>query len=148
MVLVDNNGFSLIELMVVMAIMTLIVAIVPPFIPGVMDSMNMKSAARELASELKLAQTQAIHSQRETVLSVDIDQHTFHRNGKRTHLNIPAEGYISLIIADSERQSDKSGSIRFYPDGSSTGGQVKLAYQQQLYLVDVHWLTGKVRILP
>ncbi len=148
MVRVDKNGFSLIELMVVMAIMTLIVAIVPPFIPGVMDSMNMKSAARELASELKLAQTQAIHSQRETVLSVNIDKNTFHRNDKVTHLNIPAEGDISLIIADSERQSENSGSIRFYPDGSSTGGQVKLAYQQQLYLVDVHWLTGKVRILP
>ena len=41
---------------------------------------------------------------------------------------------------------DKVGAIRFYPDGSSTGGRITVASGERKYLVDVDWLTGRVSI--
>ncbi len=38
------------------------------------------------------------------------------------------------------------GGIRFYPDGSSTGGRVTLSLEGLQMRVDVEWLTGRVRI--
>ncbi len=37
-------------------------------------------------------------------------------------------------------------SIRFYPDGSSTGGRNTGSSGEGKYLVDVDWLTGRVSI--
>jgi general secretion pathway protein H len=152
------RGFTLLEVMVVLVIMALILVVVPPFLPNVMASTHVKSAARELAASLKTARSQAINHQSETTLLVNIDQESYvltegSRNLKsnnQTYKNLvlPDAADLSLITAESEKLSENEGQIRFFPDGSSTGGQIKLAFKDQEYLVNVHWLTGRVRITP
>jgi general secretion pathway protein H len=44
-------------------------------------------------------------------------------------------------------QDEAAGSIRFFPDGSSTGGRVMIAAGNEKLSVDVNWLTGRVSIL-
>jgi len=53
---------------------------------------------------------------------------------------------LKLYAAQSEVSSERRGSIRFYPDGSSTGGRITVAAGERKYLVDVDWLTGRVSI--
>ncbi len=144
----SSKAYSLIEILVVLAILTLIVTIVPPFIPNVIASSSVKSAARELASHLKQAQINAISKQEETTLSLNVEQHTYVLGKTKENLKLPDEAKLSLVTAKSEQLSEDEGRIRFFPDGSSTGGQIKLSYINKDYLIDVHWLTGKVRILP
>ena len=36
--------------------------------------------------------------------------------------------------------------ITFYPDGSSTGGRVTLRDEDNGYVVDVDWLTGRIDV--
>lgn len=143
-----SKAYSLIEVLVVLFILTLVVAIVPPFIPNVIASSNVKSAARELASQLKQAQGLAIKHQEETTLLLNVKQRNYKLDNKKTSLKLPEESSLSLVTASSEQVSDNEGRIRFFPDGSSTGGQIKLSYLKRDYIIDVHWLTGKVRILP
>ena len=142
------RGFTLLEVMVVLVIMALILVIVPPFLPNVMASIHVKSAARELAASLKHARTQAIDHQQETTLIVNVDERNYTLNKKLKTLTLPIDASLSLITAKSEQLSESEGQVRFFPDGSSTGGQVKLAYKDQEYLIDVHWLTGRVKITP
>jgi len=144
----SSKAYSLIEVLVVLFILTLVIAIVPPFFPKAIASSNVKSAARELASQLKQAQNLAINKQKETVLSLNIEQNHYTLGEKKTNLKLPKEAKLSLVTARSEQLSDNEGRIRFFPDGSSTGGQIKLSYINKDYVIDVHWLTGKVRILP
>jgi len=152
------RGFTLLEVMVVLVIMALILVVVPPFLPNVMASTHVKSAARELAASLKTARSQAIDHQSETTLVVNVDQESYMLTEGSDNLNsnnqtyknlvLPDAADLSLITADSEKLSEHEGQIRFFPDGSSTGGQIKLAFKDQEYLVNVHWLTGRVRITP
>jgi general secretion pathway protein H len=144
----SSKAYSLIEVLVVLFILTLVVAIVPPFVPNVIASSNVKSTTRELASQLKQAQGLAIRKQEEITLSLNVEQHHYKLDNKKVILKLPDEAKLSLVTASSEQLSDSEGRIRFFPDGSSTGGQIKLSYINKEYLIDVHWLTGKVRILP
>lgn len=142
------RGFTLLEVMVVLVIMALILVIVPPFLPNVMASTHVKSAARELAASLKYARSEAIGHQQEMTLIVNVEEKNYIYNKKSKHLILPIDASLSLITAKSEQLSINVGQIRFFPDGSSTGGQIKLAFEDQEYFVDVHWLTGRVKITP
>ena len=52
-----------------------------------------------------------------------------------------------LFTARSEQLSEKGGAIRFFPDGSSTGGRITLSIDSMRYLVNVDWLTGRVKVM-
>lgn len=136
------------ELLVVLAIMTFIIAVIPPLLPNVVAGAQVRSAVRELAAGLKYARSQAIARQEETVLTVDVEQKFFRINDKQKSLPVPDDTTIALITADTEQVSPGAGHIRFFPDGSSTGGQIKLSRVPNEFLIDVNWLTGKVRIFP
>ena len=43
-------------------------------------------------------------------------------------------------------RDDRVGGVRFYPDGSSTGGRVLISRGGHGYQVGVTWLTGRIAI--
>ncbi|MCZ6804304.1 MAG: GspH/FimT family pseudopilin [Proteobacteria bacterium] len=143
-----NHGFTLFEILVVFVIFALILTIVPPFLPNVIASSQTKTAARELAANLKKTRSLAITRQQEMTLSLNVENKIFILDNKQKKLSVPASSSLSIITARSEQISENEGRIRFFPDGSSTGGQIKLAFKKKEYLIDVNWLTGKVKILP
>lgn len=51
-----------------------------------------------------------------------------------------------INTTSAEVGNTQQAGIRFYPDGSSTGGSVDLTYNQQTYKVNVEWVTGRVSI--
>jgi general secretion pathway protein H len=60
---------------------------------------------------------------------------------------LPKTAALSVFTAKSEAVEDKVASIRFFPDGSSTGGAISIANGGTKFRVDVDWLTGSVTIL-
>jgi general secretion pathway protein H len=139
-----NNAFTLIELMVVLAIIGLLMAVVAPRLPGVLDSTRVKSAVREITANLKASRSNAVTSSTDEVLIFNVENKTYGNDENNKTLDLPDDVKMSLITAETEQLSDDEGGIRFYKDGSSTGGQVKLEYKNNEYVVDVNWLTGKV----
>ncbi len=53
---------------------------------------------------------------------------------------------VSLVTAASEQLDDTRGRIRFFPDGTSTGGRVTLSRDDRKFDITVDWLTGLVAI--
>ena len=139
-----NNAFTLIELMVVLAIIGLLMAVVAPRLPGVLDSTRVKSAVREITANLKASRSNAVTSSTDEVLIFNVENKTYGNNENNKTLDLPDDVKMSLTTAETEQLSDDEGGIRFYKDGSSTGGQVKLEHKNNEYVVDVNWLTGKV----
>lgn len=140
-------GFTLLELMVVLALMVLVYAIVLPNISSALPGTELKSAARELAAGLRKARSQAIMHKEEATLTLDVEQHHFGISGDDRSYSLPPRLELSLYTAQSELSQDKVGAIRFYPDGSSTGGRISVSFGDRKYQVDVDWLTGQVTIL-
>ena len=53
---------------------------------------------------------------------------------------------LSLYTTQEQAIDGAIGSIRFYPDGSSSGGGVALVHEGLRYEVLVNWLNGSVSI--
>jgi len=140
------RGFTLIEIILVLVIGVaayLLILVIPA--RGA-TSADLKAAARSLAAGLRQAQTIAMATKRDTALTLDLDTREFTVTGDATIRQVSKELDVKLFTAQSEVTSEKRGAIRFYPDGSSTGGRITVASGERKYLVDVDWLTGRVAI--
>ena len=107
---------------------------------------DLKAAARSLASGLRTAQTTAMATRRDALLTLDVESREYVATGEGQSHKLPDNIDVKLDTAQTEVTSEKRGSIRFYPDGSSTGGRITVASGERKYLVDVDWLTGRVSI--
>ncbi|ADJ29711.1 GspH/FimT family protein [Nitrosococcus watsonii] len=142
-----QRAFTLLELLVVLALAAILMALVPPLLQGGVANAELKSTARKLAAALKYVRSQAITHHQEAVLVVDLERRYFMMTGKKRRYPIPDNLEISLVTARSELDSDRIGKIRFFPDGTSTGGRITVAQGKSKYGVDINWLTGQVAIL-
>ena len=144
----NSNGFTLLELLVVLGIAALLLAVVPPLLGNAVNSSQVKSATRHLAAGLKTARSKAISTQAEVTLAVDVKNHSFSLLDRTKQLILPDETKITLSTAKSEQLSESAGAFRFFSDGSATGGRITLTYEPIETVIDIDWLTGKVSIRP
>ena len=141
-----GRGFTLIEIMLVLVIGVVAYLLILAVPMRGASTADLKAAARSLAAGLRQAQTIAMATKRDTALTLDLDTREFTVTGDETIRQVAKELELKLFTAQSEVTSDKRGAIRFYPDGSSTGGRITVASGERKYLVDVDWLTGRVDI--
>ena len=141
-----SRGFTLLEILVVLGILGLSLTIVTPMIDNALKSSQIKSAAHELVTGLRTTRNLAIVSQKETTLNIDVEKRLYRIDSKDKQLELPESTELTLTTARSEQSTESAGQIRFFPDGSSTGGQISLSANNQHYVVVVNWLTGQVSI--
>ena len=142
------SGFTLLELLVVLAIAGMILAVTPPLFSAALPGLQMKSSARQLASALRYARSSAVTQQSQTIVTLDVANREFTVTGRAKAYEFPEQFKLKLFTARSELSEDGTkGNIRFFPDGGSTGGRVTVSYGERSHEIDVDWLTGRVRIL-
>lgn len=141
----DPDGFSLIELLVVLAVLGFALVLIVGYRAPWSSGLSLRGTAAELAANLRLARSQAIAENRPVILALDLAGHRYQIGDQPPHA-LPAQLAISLLTISGERRSGTIGDIRFNPDGSSTGGRIVLADGARRLAVGVDWLSGRVRI--
>lgn len=141
-----TKGFTLIELLVVMAIVGIMVVSVASNIGGGSPSTVLNGAAREVASALRYARGHAMTHRKESTFQFDLDENTYQVTDKAKEYVLSKDIEVTLDVAQSQAQDSRRGAIRFFPDGSSTGGRVTLEIGETKRQLDVNWLTGQVEI--
>jgi general secretion pathway protein H len=139
------GGFTLVEMLVVLVIIALIMGLVGASISRNISGAEMRTAASKVAASLRYTRTQAILTKTEQVFLVDTEKLTY-QAGTREAKQLPEGMKMELNTARSELTSETAGGIRFYPDGGSTGGNVRLEANGRIYRVNVAWLTGEASV--
>ncbi len=134
-----QRGFTLLEILVALVIGVLLVALVPPLLSGMSGATELRGAARQLAAGLRSARNEAITRQ--------LAQHRFGVTGDPRAIKLPDGLELKLYTAQSELIDAATGNIRFFPDGSSTGGHITVSGPKLAYQVNVDWLTGAIAIV-
>ena len=138
---------TLLELLVVIAIIGVVTAVVMPMLgPGVSNT-ELKGAARQLASGLRYARSEAMATRQERFVTVDLEGRRFMVGSDARAHALPKDVELKLFTAQMDLVDDKTGAIRFYPDGGSNGGRITVAAGERKFEVDVDWLTGRIAIL-
>jgi general secretion pathway protein H len=139
------KGFTLVEVMVVMVIAAIALALVGTSISRSISGAEMRTAARKVAASLRYTRTHAILKKSEQVFLVDTELLTY-QAPDREPVELPEGMEVELNTARSELTSETAGGIRFYPDGGSTGGNVRLEANGRIYKINVAWLTGEASV--
>jgi general secretion pathway protein H len=140
-----GTGFTMLELLIVMAILGLTAALAVPMFAQAMPDIQAKAAARDVAAMMRAARSLAITGNREVAVAVDLDRRTVELAGSRSEA-IGKGIVLGLYTAEEELIGPGAGRIRFYPDGTSTGGSVRLSTATRTYDVRVDWISGGVTI--
>lgn len=140
------RGFTLLELTVVLFVVVLGFSVIGLNLSSGSDSTEIKAAARDIVSALRYARGQALMSHQETTVTLDLNDNSYTVSGRDKLYQIPEAIAVTVVTAQTELTGEGSASIRFFADGSSTGGRITLERNQTSWKIDINWLTGRIEL--
>jgi general secretion pathway protein H len=138
-------GFTLIEVIVVFAILALALVLIVGYKPPWSSKLGTRAVAGQLASALRVARSEAIARDVPVSVTIDVATHQY-RVGQEPGRRLPSALTMELLTVAGERRTAMESAIRFNPDGSSTGGRITVGDAVYKIAVGVDWLTGRVSI--
>lgn len=140
------SGFTLIEMLIVIAIGALMIAVMAPNFGPAISRAKLQSASRDLASALRHTRGYAMIKGQDALFELNTGAHAYRVSGRNRVYHVPEEIGLGLFTTTTETVDESTGRIRFFPDGSSTGGRVTLEGGKQSVVIDINWLTGEIRM--
>ena len=137
------GGFSLLEMLIVVALIAVVGLLSATTMTGGMDGVRLRGAAKQVAAQLRFTRAQAIATGRPQRFTIDPDAHTWMAPKDRQG-DIPKQLGIRYTGARATVPARGVGAIVFFSDGASTGGRIQLSAKNATWNVDVKWLTGQV----
>lgn len=143
------RGFTLFELLVVLVLAGLLLAIVAPRLEGTLETLELRSAARDVNAALRQTRARAQAVGEPVPWTLDIHENRFWIGDSANQHGTAIDSRIALSLYTAEQDviTQARGTIFFYPDGTASGGEVRLAIGDRHIDVHINWLTGRSRIL-
>ena len=139
------RGFTLIELMAVILLLAIAMTAVTFSFSKSLRSARVAGASRDLVAALRYTRGQAIVKGKQQVLMLNLDSNSYTAPGKSA-VKLPENMTLQMETAAQEVTSGNSGGIRFFPDGSSTGGHISVLQDRREWRINVAWLTGEIEL--
>ena len=143
-----NKGFTLLEMMLVIFLITLILAISVSMFANALPSQRVDATARELIATFRHARSTAMTSGQWQVLTLEIDSKQYSIEGGDAPRSIPAD--VAVKVLDPLYGEITKGGYRFViaPSGVSEGGTIVLSAGKKEVNIDVDPIVGAVYSRP
>jgi general secretion pathway protein H len=138
-----ERGFSLIEVVAVMLIISLVAGVAVAFTRGT-GRAQLKAVALDTAALIRRERLGAILTGRNRRVSLDSERRLFVGDGGNV-VAIPRDVTVRALGID-ERWSGRQAVVGFHPDGASSGTVLTLSRQGARYDIRVNWFTGGVAV--
>ncbi|MDA8560560.1 GspH/FimT family pseudopilin [Nitrospinae bacterium] len=152
----EANGFTLLELVLVLLLMSLIAGLTLPFVASTLDRITLQSEVRQIASALQFARSEAISKKILYTFNIDIDQNQYWLGiPRQEEITQPKKIDETVRILDYQRTDETltegAFMILFYPRGNSSGGTLRFISindkdEENIYAVNIDPITGKPKI--
>ncbi|MBN2808033.1 MAG: prepilin-type N-terminal cleavage/methylation domain-containing protein [Deltaproteobacteria bacterium] len=159
----SDSAFTLVELIVVVAIMAMGMSLFLGINYRQRETFNWRSNLRELHVFLKAARSYAVLERRTNICRYSSEQHSFSESlrGKRVKLTDGVEfilaeeqqaqldsgvGARAATEVDVGREKAQIDMVAFYADGGAAGGPLEIHGGRRTAFLEIDPLTGEVRI--
>lgn len=139
-------GFTLLELIVVLVILSVASVFAAPLLTRPAGDAVLIATAQKLVDEMRLARASAIRDNTERTLTIDLARRRFWVDGVTGSSPIANGIAVDFVTLQKEQLSARQGRLRFFVDGSSTGGNVILKAGRRTVSVDLDWMTGHASV--
>lgn len=139
------RGFTLIELIAVIVLVGIVAVVAGMSFASSLSSAKIQAASRDLVAALRYTRGQAIVKGEQKVLMLDLEKNAYQAPG-RGLVDLPKDMVLRLTTAQQEQVDENKGGIRFFPDGSSTGGNIAVVLGEREWKINVGWLTGEISL--
>lgn len=141
-----ERGFTLLELLVVLFLVSLVVGVSATRFSAGSDSAELRSEARKLVALLRQTRAAAVSESLTLGIAPGPKSNAYQLQPGDREVGLP-EG-MTLNVDPANRDVAATGpEIFFYPDGSSNGGTLTLSSEYGSWQLEVNWLTGEVAIV-
>lgn len=139
------RGFTLVELLVVFAIMALLVGLVPVAFERLRDASQYRDTVRTMLSQMRGARYRAMTEGQEVRFVVDLGRRYYGIAGGPMR-PWPETLQMRAIVAGSEI-AQGTAAIQFLPGGGATGGSIEVLRPAGGGIrLRVDWLSGRVSL--
>jgi general secretion pathway protein H len=137
-------GFSLVELLVVLGILAVVMIVAVPTILTGLPGIRLRSTADEMAATLRGLHELAIRRQITTEFLLDPGERLYRTSSAPDPHRLPPVVTGVAFTTANILPDDPAARIRFYADGTTSGGTIRLEHKALSAWVTVEWLTGRV----
>lgn len=124
---ITSPGFSLLELLLVIALAGMLAALVVPSLTGTLESARLRGSAGEVRAALTLARTLAVSEARSRFVDFDLGRGEYGVSGDARKWLLPEGIRLSSIRLGSAEADHGVVRVRFYPDGSADEAEVAVS---------------------
>ena len=143
-----EEGFTLLEVVCVMAIVAILSAILLPALPRGTSRAQLEAYAIDVASLLTTDHNAAVRRRAEVVTRVDAKSRLVASGTTTRMVRVPDDVDVRAVLSARCNRFLAGSAITFFPSGMSCGGTIALTRMGFGYEVRVNWLTGGVQIVP
>ncbi|SRR5579871_2182049 len=142
-----KQGFTLLEMVCVLAIIALMSAVLLPLIPRETSRSRLQAYALQAATLLKTDRDAAIRRHINVATLVDAADRAIRSGVSQTTIRVPDDVRFDAVLPQTCQRQAALSTIRFFSDGTSCGGTIVLTRFDAGYEVRVNWLTGRVEVV-
>jgi general secretion pathway protein H len=142
-----ERGFTLLEMVCVLAVIAMLSAVLLPLIPHQTSRSRLQAYALEAATLLKADRNAAIRRQTDVATLVDATNRSIRSGATAEIVNIPEDVQFDALLPQTCRQRAAFSTISFFANGMSCGGTIALTRLDAGYEIRVNWLTGRIEIV-
>src|SRR5262245_25397578 len=141
-----EQGFTLLELIVALGIMALGLAVVFPYFNASRAGYQLRAAAYDVATQLRDARAAAQARNLDQAFIIDVgNRRTWIEGGAAPRVLSPRLA-VDVEVPGGEQLAADLVRVRFFADGSASGGKLTARDGARRATITVNWLTGDVRI--
>lgn len=143
-----ENGFTLLEMVCVLALIAMMAAVLLPFIPHQTSRSRLQAYALQTATLLKADRNAAIRRGADVSTLVDTASRSIRSGATADTIRIPDDVRFDALLPQTCNRRAALSTISFFASGMSCGGAIALTRLDAGYEIRVNWLTGRIEIVP
>ena len=143
----NESGFTLLEVVCVLAIVAMLVAILLPRVPVATSQARLEAYAVEVAALLKADRNAALLRRGVVAASIDAPARQVSSGSSQWTVRIPDDVLMDSLLPEFCNGRPALSSVTFFGTGMSCGGAIRLTRFGSGFDVRVNWLTGDIEIV-